>query len=266
MKNFNLCCLVFLLSFALISTAYSENAYQVVLKSHELDQGKDAISDMTMELISKSGKSRVREIRSWSIERGDNDKSLMKFIKPSSVKGTGFLVWEHKNKDDDQWLYLPAFKRIRRISSTEKNKSFMGTDFSYNDITQPHPDEFVHKLLGSEKVDGEDCYKIESIHKTYSGDPAFKGKDKYQYSKSISWTRKDNYFSIKAIMFDKKGREQKQFKASEIVKIDGIWTSKRLEMENIKDRHKTILTMKNIKYNSGLKDSFFSQRQLKSPR
>ncbi len=248
------------------SYAYGETADQIMLKSYNLDQGKDGVSDMEMRLISKSGKSRVREIRSWTIERGDEDKSLMKFLKPSSVKGTGFLVWEHKNKEDDQWLYLPAFKRVRRISSSEKDKSFMGTDFSYNDITQPHPDEFVSKLLGSEKVDGQDCYKIESIHKTYSGDPAYKGKKKYQYSKTTGWVRKDNYLMIKAVFFDKKGREFKQFKASDIEKIGGIWTPKKLEMENIKDKHKTVLTMKNIKYNIGLKNSFFSQRQLKSPR
>lgn len=256
-------CLTMMITATLV---YGDDARGIMMKSHDLDQGKDGVADMKMELISKSGKSRVREVRSWNIERGDEDKNLMKFLSPASVKGTGFLVWEHKNKDDDQWLYLPAFKRIRRISASEKDKSFMGTDFSYNDITLPHPDEFVHKLLGSEKVDGADCYKIESAHKTYTGDPAYKNKDKYQYSKTVSWVRKDNYVIVKSIMYDKRGREYKEFKAENIEKIDGIWTSKRLVMKNLKDDHKTVLTMTNIKYNTGLKDSFFSQRQLKSPR
>ncbi len=256
----------FLVFLWIAQTAYSEDAYQVVLKSYNLDEGKDSKTEMTMELINKSGKKRVREITHWQLERGEEDKSLMKFRKPASVKGSGFLVWEHKIKDDDQWLYLPAFKRIRRISATEKHKSFMGTDFSYNDMTMPHPKDSEHKLLGEENVDGFDCYKIESIHKTYTGDPAYKDKKKYQYSKSDSWIRKDNYMAVKSIMFDKKGREYKQFSAREIKKVDGIWTAHILEMKNVKDKHRTVLTITSIRYNTGIRDNFFTQRQLKKPR
>ncbi len=257
----------FILTCLLIAPAvYGEDAYQIMLKSHNLDEGKDSKTEMKMELISKNGKTRTREITFWQLERGEEDKSLMKFRKPASVKGTGFLTWEHKDKDDDQWLYLPAFKKIRRISGSEKHKSFMGTDFSYNDMTLPHPNKFVHKLLGEENMDGSDCHKIESIHKTYTDDAAYKNQKKYQYSKSISWVRKDNYMVIKSKMFDKKGREYKQFQAQDIKKINGIWTAHLLKMENLKDKHRTVLTMSKIKYNTGLKDSFFSQRQLKKAR
>ncbi|MCU0821735.1 MAG: outer membrane lipoprotein-sorting protein [Spirochaetes bacterium] len=258
--------MILFISLALSAAAYSEDVYQIVIKSYNIDQGKDSRTDMKMELESRGKKDREREITSWRIERGDEDKSLMYFRTPESVKGTGFLVWEHKNKDDDQWLYLPAFKKVRRISASEKDKSFMGTDFTYNDITQPHPDEFAHKLLGSETIEGSDCYKIESIHKTYTDDPAYKDKDKYQYSKGISWIRKDNYVTIKGIMYDKKGQEYKLFRAGDVRKVDGIWTAHVLEMENIKDKHKTILTITAVKYNTGINDSFFTERELTKPR
>ena len=190
----------------------------------------------------------------------------MYFRKPASDKGTSFLTWEHKNKDDDQWLYLPALKRVRRISAADKHKSFMGTDFSYNDMAPPHPDEFTHKLLGEEKVDDNDCYLVESAHKTYTGDAAYKNKKKYQYSKMISYIRKDNYMLIKARFFDKKGRESKEFHARDIKKIDGIWTSLVVEMKKLKTGHRTILTTTDIKYNTGIGDKFFSQRELKKRR
>ncbi len=261
--------IIIIASFAVIAipaAAYSEDAYQIVMKSYNLDQGKDSKTDMKMELESKGKKDREREITTWRLERGDEDKSLMYFRTPESVRGTGFLVWEHKNKDDDQWLYLPAFKKVRRISASEKDKSFMGTDFTYNDVTQPHPDEFTHKLLGSETAEGSDCWKIESIHKTFTGDPAYKDWDKYQYSKTISWTRKDNYVTVKAVMYDKKGQECKLFRAGDVRKVDGIWTAHVLEMENIKEKHKTILTITGIKYNTGVNDGFFTERELVKPR
>ena len=265
-KYLSIFIIITLINIFLSIAVYSEDANQIMMNSYNLDQGKDSRTDMKMELVSKGRKDREREITSWRIERGDEDKSLMFFRTPESVKRTGFLAWEHKNKEDDQWLYLPAFKKVRRISASEKDKSFMGTDFTYNDITQPHPDEFVHKLLGSETIEGSDCYQIESIHKTYTGDPAYKDQDKYQYSKTISWTRKDNYIAIKAIMYDKKGREYKLFRAGDVRKIDGIWTAHVLEMENIKEKHKTVLTITEVKYNTGTKDSFFTERELMKPR
>ena len=265
-KPLFLCMVIIAFSLGIAPFAYSNDGYQIMLKNYNLDEGNDVRANLKMELIKKNGKRRIREVTYWKIERGDEDKSLMYFRKPASDKGTSFLTWEHKNKDDDQWLYLPAFKRVRRISASEKHKSFMGTDFSYNDMSSPHPDEFVHKLLGEEKVDGKDCYLVESIHKTYTGDKAYENKKRYQYSRMISFIRKDNYMLIKARFFDKKGRECKVFHAREIKKVDGIWTAILMEMKKLKTGHRTIFTLSEIRYNTGLKDSFFSQRELKKSR
>lgn len=267
MRRISLSCIVMLLLCLWVAPLVgSEDGYQIMLKSHNLDKGKDQKANFTMELIKKNGKKRIREVTYWKLECGDEDKSLMYFRKPAADEGTAFLTWEHKNEDDDQWLYLPALKKVRRISAAEKHKSFMGTDFSYNDIAAPHPDEFVHKPSGEEKVDGKDCYLVESIHKTYTGDKDYKNRKKYQYSKILSWICKDNYILMKARMFDEQGHDDKEFHARDIKKIDGIWTSLIMEMEDLRTGHRTVLTITDIRYNIGLKDSFFGQRELEKQR
>lgn len=238
------------------------NGYDIMLKSHNVYEGDDSRSYMRMELINKNGKKRIREIIVWTLERQEEDKSLMVFVAPASDKGSSFLTWEHKEKDDDQWLYLPVLKKVKRISAAEKHKSFMGTDFSYNDLTPPHPQKFIHQLTGEEIVDSQACYIIQSIHKTHTDDPAYQKQRKYQYTQSLNWIRKDNYLLIKSVMFDKKGKEYKRFKATNIKLIDGIWTAMSMEMENLKNKHRTLLTIGDIQYNVGLTDDFFTTRQM----
>ncbi|MCK5783813.1 MAG: outer membrane lipoprotein-sorting protein [Desulfobacterales bacterium] len=247
-------------------TAYGEDAHEIMIKNYYIDQGRDNTSDMRMELIKKSGKKRVREVTFWKLERGDEDKSLMVFRKPAMDKGVAFLTWEHRYKDDDQWLYLPAIKRVRRISSAEKHKSFMGSDFSYNDMIMPHPEEFVDILLGEETVDGKQCWLIENIHKTYTGDPEYKSWKKYQYSKTRSWIIKDSYMLIKTEMFDKKGHPVKVYHATDIRQVDGYWTLMKMEMENLKTGHRTIFEITDVKYNIGLTEDFFNQQELRKER
>ena len=114
--------------------AFADEAYDIMLKNYNVYEGDDSQAILNMELINKNGKKRIREILFWTLERGDEDKSMMYFLKPPADKGVSFLTWEHKKQDDDQWLYLPALKRVKRISAADKSKSFMGTDFSYNDL------------------------------------------------------------------------------------------------------------------------------------
>jgi len=169
------------------------------------------------------------------------------------VRGTGFLIWEHKGKDDDQWLYLPAFKKVRRISSKEKEKSFMGTDFSYEDLGSHNLDDYNYTLLKSETFDDQDCYVVESVPKP--------GKKK-SYKKTITWIRKDIFLAIRIDFYDKKGKFLKRLHATNIEKIDGIWTVKVMEMENVQRKHRTILELENVRYNIGLKKHFFTERNL----
>jgi len=263
---FRFCTCIILVCLCFPLSADPDDGYQIMLKNYNLTEGEDSESRINMVLINKTGKKRIRKILFWTLERGDEDKSLMYFLEPPSDKGTAFLTWEHKKKDDDQWLYLPVLKRVKRISAASKHKSFMGTDFSYNDLAPPHPDEFIHKLIRNEVIDGHDCFLVESIHKSYIGDALYQKKKKYQYSKQLLWIRKNNYILAKAKMFDKKGRDFKEFYATDIKKIKGIWTAMVIEMKNLQNGHRTVLTTQNIKYNTGLSDRFFSSRELEKPR
>lgn len=261
--------LFFFVIFVLSSSApalAAGDAYEIMLAHHNVYEGDDSKSLMQMELISKSGKKRTREVVVWTLERGEEDKSLMMFTAPASDKGTAFLTWEHKEKDDDQWLYLPVLKKVKRISAAEKHKSFMGTDFSYNDLAPPHPQKFVHVLKGEDTVNGQACFVIESVHKTHTDDPAYQDMRKYQYTRQKSWIRKDNHLLAKAIMFDRREEACKLFTAWRMEKVDGIWTPLSMKMENLKSSHRTILTIQAIRYNIGLSDGFFTTRELERLR
>lgn len=257
-----ICFFFFLIPLALAD----DSGYQIMLKHHQVDEGEDSKSIMTMVLMNKSGKKRVRKVVFWTLERGDEDKSLMYFLSPPGDKGTSFLTWEHKEADDDQWLYLPVLKRVKRISAADKHKSFMGTDFSYNDFSPPHPNKFQHTLLREETIDGQECYVVESIHKSYTDDPAFHKKRKYQYTKQHSWIRKDNYLMVKALMFGKKGKPLKMFSALDIRQVENIWTAMAMIMKNLKTEHQTLFSLESIDYNIGLSDAFFTTRELERAR
>lgn len=236
-----------------VLTAKEITGREIMKKVDNRYTGDDQVGDMTMTLIKSSGRKRVRKVRVWQKDYGENNKSLMRFLLPADVRGTGFLVWEHKEKDDDQWLYLPALKKVRRISTREKEKSFMGTDFSYEDLGSHNLDDYNYTLLGSEIYDGEGCYVVESVPKP--------GKEK-SYDKTTSWIRKDIFLAIKIDFYDKKGNFLKSLHTADIEKIDGIWTIRRMEMENAEKKHRTILEFTNVRYNTGLKDNIFTERNL----
>lgn len=227
---------------------------QVMEAVDDRDTGEEQIAEMTMTLIKSTGRKRVRKVKLWQKEFGDGERSLMRFLEPADVAGTGFLVWEHKKKDDDQWLYLPAQKKVRRISSDEKDDSFMGTDFSYEDLGSHHLDDYAYVLLPDEPYDGHECYVVKGVPK--------QGTEK-TYSKTVSWVRKDIFVTVKIDFFDKGDQLLKRLQVRDLENIDGIWTETNMEMENIQKKHKTVLTFENIQHNSGLADDIFTERNLR---
>ena len=238
------------------------DAHQVMVSVDERDDGDDATSEMEMILINKKGQERVRKVRSF---RKDYDadadldtKTVMFFIEPADVKNTGFLTWSYvdDDKDDDQWLYLPALKKIRRISSSKKADDFMGTDFSYNDMGDRNVDDYTYTHLGTEEVDGVECYHIESLPKDKE---VLKESG---YSRTEMWIRPDIWVMVKAKFYDKKGKFLKELTTENIEQIDGIWTVGKMHMKNEQKKHQTIFTFKNMTYNTGLDDDIFSQRRI----
>jgi len=233
--------IVFTMSSFLASSVLAElpkiDAYQVAVNVDELEDGDDGIYELEMTLINKRGQERIRQVISYRKDYGEDSKTVMFFKEPADVKGTGFLSWNYDDdsKDDDQWLYLPALKKVRRISTGKKADYFMGTDV----------------------IDSIETYHIELLPKS---------KDvikKTGYGRAEVWVRPDIWMVAKTTYYDKKLKFLKELTVNDIEQIDGIWTVKTMTMVNERKKHTTIFTLSNIKYNTGLDDEIFSQRRLK---
>ena len=214
--------------------------------------GDDMTADLTMTLTNSSNENRVREIKQFSKDFGDLEKKIMFFVSPADVKNTSFMNWSYDEagKDDDQWIYLPALKKTKRISSDSKSDYFMGSDFTYDDLGDRQPDQDVHKLLREEKLNGEDCYVVESIPKD---------KD-YMYSKTITWIIKDKWIGLKKEFYDEDEELLKILKVNKYEDINGFWIITNTEMKNEQKDHKTIMILKNVKINTGINDDKFTER------
>jgi outer membrane lipoprotein-sorting protein len=206
-----------------------------------------------MTLINRQGEQRVRNLQQYTKDYGEVEKKIMFFLSPADVKGTSFMNWSYiDGRDDDQWIYLPALRRIRRISSDGKSDYFMGSDFTYDDLGERHPDEDNHKLTGEEIIDGKACYVVESIPKDGG----------YMYSRTVTWVMKDNLLGLKREFYDERGRHLKTLTIKDYDQIDGFWTILETEMKNVQRDHTTHMKFSNIKINRGIPDRMFTERNM----
>lgn len=236
-------------------------ADEIAQKSFVASKFNDSTSDSTFTLINASGQERKRETVGQSkLVKGTMDNMrLVTFLSPSDVKGTKTLLIERSGKDDDMWIYLPALKKVRRLVSSDKKSSFVGTDFSYGDVIGHRVDEWNHKILGEEKVDGRDCWSMESTPK--NKDVA----ENTGYSKRTACIDKESYLMAKGEAFDLNGNLLKKFKSSGFEKKDekaNKWQAMRIEAENTQTKHRTVIEFKNFKANVGVSDDLFTARNL----
>jgi outer membrane lipoprotein-sorting protein len=247
---------VLLLSLIFISNlqinAQQLTGLEIIENVYNRDVGEDMTADLTMTLTNSSGDNRVRQIKQFSKDFGDLEKKIMFFVSPADVKNTSFMNWsyEEEGKDDDQWIYLPALKKTKRISSDSKSDYFMGSDFTYDDLGDRQPNQDSHKFLHEEKINDEDCYVVESISKD---------KD-YMYSKTITWIIKDKWIGLKKEFYDEDEDLLKILKVNKYEDIGGFWIITNTEMKNEQNDHKTIMILKNVKINTGIDDGKFTER------
>ncbi len=216
--------------------------------------GDDMQSDLTMSLVNSRGDARVREIRQFSKDFGEDEKKIMFFQAPADVRNTSFMNWTYgeSGKGDDQWIYLPALKKVKRISSDSKGDYFMGSDFTYDDLGDRHPSSDRHRFTGREDVGGVSCTIVESISIE---------KD-YIYSKTLSWIADEMKIVLKKEYYDEDGELLKVLRVKEYSEIDGYWTVTHSEMENIQRNHTTIMVLENIKLDQGVSDNKFTERTM----
>jgi outer membrane lipoprotein-sorting protein len=249
-------------SFALITllglnVAAQEDAMQIMQKSQDAMTiaGSESISSLT--ISDGKGNQRIRKFSSAqkADPSGKMTKTVMRFLEPADVKGTGILTFDHENSDDDMWLYMPAFRKVRRIVSSEKTKAFMGSEFTNSDITKPSMTEYAYKLLGSEKIGDVDCWKIESV-------PASQGIiNAYGYSKRISWIGKADYTARKTEFYDLDAQIKKVLKTEKVTLLDEKnkkYQPVDITMENKQNGRSSRFIIEKVVFNPSVKEEYFT--------
>ena len=211
----------------------------------------DSKVDLLMTLTNKKGKTRTSSLR--SINKNDGEKQIIWFLSPTDDKGVSFLKIEHDDRNDEMRMWLPAFKKIRRISAKKRSDSFMGSDMSYEDLSSRQLDKFIFTLIGQEVYDSISCYLLESIPK---------GDIRTEYSRHITWVDSTLLIPLKEESYDKSGQllKEKYFSYT-IIKEYHILT--KVHVTNIQKNHSTTLNFENIELDTGVEDDLFHERYLK---
>ena len=196
------------------------------------------VAQVKMTLVNKRGKKRERRIHSKSLKVEGLRRTVVRFLAPPDVQGTSFLLIERKGESDDQYLYLPALKRTRRIAGSQKSGSFMGSDFSYADMESKDVTESTWKKLPDEKIGAADCYHVEAVPK--------KPEDE-DYAKTEHWIHKKTWLPLRVRFYDKKGGKlKKTLFVEEFKKVQGRWLVTRARMKNEKKGSSTLIEMETI--------------------
>jgi outer membrane lipoprotein-sorting protein len=243
----------------------------VARRIQDRDTGRDSRFTMRMKLADRHGRIRERVLEVATL-RGreapgaapgapDGDRRLIRFNYPNDIRGTSFLVWEHPSAEDERFLFLPSLGRVRRIAGSETQDSFVGSDFSYEDIGGRELDEYTYAFAGP---DGEaatwnepggpprPAWRLESKRKDTSA----------QFPRVISLVLKDTFVIVQADVFNRRNERQKVYTVRRLERIEGIWTVMDSEMANASEKTRTGLVVEGADYNVGLKDGDFSRREL----
>ncbi len=236
-----------------------DRGLEIAKAARDYDQGfGDYTADMVMTLKNRRGDESTRYIRIRTLEMdNDGDRSLSIFDEPADVKGTAMLTWSHGLKPDDQWLYLPALKRVKRINSRNKSGPFMGSEFAFEDLGSQEIEKYRYRFLREEPCGDSQCYVIERT-------PAYKYSG---YTRQVVWIDKNGYKLRKVDFYDRKNQLLKTLTASDYRQyLDHYWRPGRMEMINHQNGKSTILEWKNYRFRTGLTEKDFRSQALKRLR
>jgi len=243
------------LSFSVQGATPEQRGLEIATEAERRDSGfHDSTASMKMLLRNKQGQESTRDIRVRTLEQvDDGDKSLTIFDQPADVKGTAFLSFTHKTGPDDQWLYLPALKRVKRISSRNKSGPFMGSEFAYEDISSQELEKYTYKYLRDEMFQGMGCFVIER-------DPV----DEHSgYTRQEVWIDKAEYRPQQIIYYDRKNAKLKTLVFSDYRQyLDRYWRAHVMEMENHQTGKSTRLTWSDYQFQTGLTERDFNRNNL----
>jgi len=219
--------------------------------------GKDFKARVTMKLIGKDGGERVRELvmlRKNFGAPGGEQKYFMYFHSPADVAGMTFMVYKFPNRDDDRWLFIPAINLVNRIAARDSRSSFVGSDFTYEDISGRDLSADAHTLVTEDQIGGRKVYVVESTPRS----PA-------EYARKLAWIDQTTFLPLKEEYYDVQDALYKVFTADEIKEVQGFPTAVKRTMVNVKTGHKTEVVFERVQYEVGLGDDLFSERYLRRP-
>ena len=248
-------------SMPLAGQAAELSALEIMQRVDARDDGDNRTARLTMTLTDRNGTVRERSLETFMKDRGLDTLNLMFFRSPANVRDTGFLTHDYREpeRDDDQWLYLPELRKTKRIAGSDKSQSFMGTDFSYADMTRRVVEEWTYKLLGEREVRGATAWVIEAT-------PASETiEQRYGYAKSALLVRQDLDMVVRAVHWLVNDDRLKYLDIKGLERIDGIWTATELEMRTVEGHettHRTVMRFENVRYGQDLNEDLFSLRRL----
>lgn len=246
--------------------ADSLTADEIMARVDAVDVGDHVVQDVVMVLVDAKGNQRQQQLRLFRKSVGEDKldtRSIMFYTAPDNVEGTAFLSYDYDDvsKEDEQWLYMPALKKTKRIAASDKSGSFMGSDLSYADMSSRNSENYTYKLIKESEVEGQKVWVIEAT-------PTSKKEIKETgYTKSLHFVRQDNYVVVRSINKMKKAKRTKFIEVKKLEKIDGIWVQKELIVSTKKSDqllHKTIMQVRDAKFNQNISDDMFTLRKLEN--
>ncbi len=226
--------------------------------------GADMKARVTMTLITAEDKTRIRVLSMLrrNVPDSQNQKYFLYFHEPGDIRGTAFLVWKYPERDDDRWIFIPAVNMVRRVAARDSRSSFVGSDFTYEDISGRDVSADTHTLLREEKLGDRECYVIQSVPKAA-----------IEYTKELAWIDKKTFLPLKEEYYDAQNELARLFTADTITDVvagkdatkEAFPTVTKRTMKNVKSGHRTEVRFDSVTYNAGLDDGLFTERSLLTP-
>jgi len=251
-----------LLSLTLSASAHAEPTTLEIVKRAELALKVKGVQGInTMIIIDEKGRERVRKIAQAAklYDNGETEKRLIRFLEPADIKGTGLLTFNYEEAEDDLWLYMPALRKTRRIVSSEKAKNFMGSEFTYADMTPPSLNEFTFNRLEDQEVNGVACFQIEWI--PIDQDIA----DENGFSRRVTFIGQEDFVIRRSLYYDLDGDFHKELIVHAVKELDPVnkrYRALRMEMINHQNGRRSLLITEKLEFTPDIKDEYFTTRYL----
>ena len=228
---------------------------EVIQKVYDRPTGNDMTGNLIMTIENSRGNQRVRKIKQFVKTVKNGEKKIMYFLSPADVKNTSFMTWSYDDasKSDDQWIYLPALKKVKRISSDSKGDYFMGSDFTYDDLGDRHPLDDTHTILREEVINEKETIVIESVPKD----------EEYMYARTVTWVVKDSWIGLKKEFYDEDDELLKILTVDDQQSFKDVIILTKVKMKNVQRNQFTIMEFSDVQIDTGIPSNKFTERMMK---